>query len=175
MEAGRALAAWAARRALMEGAAVTVERLAAACGLRTRTLSERAAREGWVTDAVSSTENDTGLTREQRIARVQDRLLEKVEREQLRAETEDGPLDKAGIAELATTARILARIGEITRDDDGAKEKQMERDADIASILDRLDRKIVELARHLAAELVENHATEMAGNTDNKGIAASQP
>ena len=168
MEAGKALAAWAARRALMEGATVTVERLAVACGLRPRTLSGRAAREGW---ALNSAASEGELTREQRIARVHDRLLDKVEREQLRAEAEAGPLDKAGIAELAATARILARIGEITRDDDGAKEKQMERDADIASILDRLDRQIVELARHLARNLT----TTMAGDdADAQGIAAGQ-
>ena len=101
-----------------------------------------------------------------------DRLLDKVEREQLRTDQQDVPLDKAGIAELAATARILAKIGEITRDEDGAKEKQMERDADIASILDRLDRQVIELARHLA----RHFTTTLAGNdTDAQGIAAGKP
>ena len=169
MDAGKAQVAWAARRALVEGAAVTVERLAAACGMRPRTLASRAAREGWV---LAEAVGDGGLTRAQRIARVHDRLLDKVEREQLRTDQQDVPLDKAGIAELAATARILAKIGEITRDEDGAKEKQMERDADIASILDRLDRQVIELARHLA----RHFTTTLAGNdADTQGIAAGKP
>jgi hypothetical protein len=42
MVTGRAQAAWAARRALVEGAAVTPERVAAACRLSLRTLAARA-------------------------------------------------------------------------------------------------------------------------------------
>ena len=169
MDAGRTQAAWAARRALVEGAAVTVERLAAACGLRARTLASRAAREGWV---LAEGAGDGGLTRAQRIARVHDRLLDKVEREQLRSEAQDVPLDRAGIAELAATARILAKIGEITRDEDGTTEKQMERDADIASILDRLDRQVIELARYLARHFT---ATLAGDGADAQGIAAGEP
>lgn len=162
MAAGKAEAAWAARRALVEGAAATPERVAAASGLSARAVSERAAREGW---RVAS---ETGLTRAERIARVHDRLLDRIEREQLRGEGGDAPLDKAGAAELAATARILAKISEITRDEDGAKEKQLERDADIAAILDRLDRQIVDLARHLAAQMA-------GGDVHGAGAAAGEP
>lgn len=162
MVSGKAEAAWAARRALIEGAAATPERLATACGLALRTIEERVAREGWRAAA------EAGLSRIERIARVQDRLLERIEREQAHHRAGDAPLDKAGIAELAATARILAKISEITRDEDGAKEKQLERDADIAAILDRLDRQIVDLARHLAAEMV-------AGGVHGAGAAAGEP
>jgi len=166
MGAGRAEAAWAARRALMEGAAATPERVAAACGLKAGTLADRAEKEGWALPA------SAGLSRAQRIARVHDRLLDRIEHEQLRADADDAPLDKAGVAELAATARILAKIGEITRDEDGAKEKQLERDADIATILDRLDRQIVGLARHLARHL----ATQMAGDhVHDAGAGAGEP
>lgn len=162
MVADRAQAAWAARRALLEGAAATPERVALAGGLSLRTLNGRAAREGW---AVAG---EAGLSRAERIARVHDRLLDKVERAQLQGGAADAPLDRACIAELAATARILAKISEITRDEDGAKEKQLERDADIADILDRLDRRIVELARHLAKE--------MAGDgVHGAGAAAGEP
>ena len=162
MVAGKAEAAWAARRALVEGAAATPERVALACGLSMRTINERAMREGWVIV------REAELSRAERIARVHDRLLDKVERAQLHAAAHDAPLDKAGIAELAATARILAKISEITRDEDGAKEKQLERDADIAAILDRLDRQIVDLARHLAKEMAGN---ELHG----AGTDAGQP
>lgn len=162
MATGKAEAAWAARRALVEGATARPELVATACGLNARALGERAAREGWrIADGA-------GLTRAERIARVHDRLLDRIEREQLRGEDDGTPLDKAGVAELAATARILAKISEITRDEDGAKEKQLERDADIAAILDRLDRQIVDLARHLAAE--------MAGSdVHGAGAAAGEP
>jgi len=162
MAAGKAEAAWAARRALAEGAAATLQRVAAACSLSVRGLAGRAAREGW------RLAGGAGLTRAERIARVHDRLLDRIEREQLRSEGGEAPLDKAGAAELAATARILAKISEITRDEDGAKEKELERDADIAAILDRLDRRIVDLARHLAAQ--------MAGEgVHDAGAAAGEP
>ncbi|HRP78341.1 MAG TPA: hypothetical protein PL183_04465 [Aquamicrobium sp.] len=162
MATGRAQAAWAARRALVEGAVATPERVAAACGLALRTLAGRAEDEGWRIAA------EEELSRTERIARVHDRLLERIEREQARTDAADGPLDKAGIAELAATARILAKISEITRDEDGAKEKQLERDADIATILDRLDRQILDLARHLAAELA-------GGDVHGAGAGAGEP
>lgn len=166
MGAGKAEAAWAARRALVEGAAPTLERVAEASGVSPRTLGDRATREGW------NCPSEAGLTRAERIARVHDRLLERIEREQAGGAAgdapPDAPLDKAGMAELAATARILAKISEITRDEDGAKEKQLERDADIAAILDRLDRQIADLARHLAAEMVGGHVHAAA-------IAAGEP
>lgn len=170
MGAGKAEAAWAARRALVEGAAPTLERVAEASGVSPRTLGDRATREGW------NCPPEAGLTRAERIARVHDRLLERIEREQAGGAAGDAPpdappgapLDKAGMAELAATARILAKISEITRDEDGAKEKQLERDADIAAILDRLDRQIIDLARHLAAEMAGGHVHAAA-------IAAGEP
>lgn len=139
-----AQAVWAERRALVEEWGVPVARVALACRLNAAALEERAARQGWKGAA------EGGLSRQERIARVHDRLLARIEREQLRAGDDDAPLDKAGIAELAATARILAKIGEITRDEDGAKERELERDADIAAILDKLDRQIRDLARYLA-------------------------
>lgn len=120
-----ARAVWAERRALVEEWGVPVARVALACRLNAAALEERAARQGWTGAA------EGGLSRQERIARVHDRLLARIEREQLRAGDDDAPLDKAGIAELAATARILAKIGEITRDEDGAKERELERDADI--------------------------------------------
>jgi hypothetical protein len=162
MGAGKAEAAWAARRALVEGAAPTMERVALASGVNLRTLGDRAKKEKWLVP------QEARLTRMERIARVHDRLLERVEREQLQDRTSEVPLDKTGMAELAATARILAKISEITRDEDGAKEKQLERDADIAAILDRLDRQIVDLARHLAAEMA-------GGDVHGPGTAAGEP
>lgn len=154
------LAAWAARRAILEDAAPTIALVALACGLSAKALEGRAAREGWRICA--------GASRTARIARIHDRLLDRLERAQLQAEDDEGLLDKASIAELSATARTLAKISEITRDEDSAKEKQLERDADIAGILDRLDRKLVELARHLARDMAGDGI--LAG-----GAAAGEP
>lgn len=155
-------AAWAARRALVEGAAATPERVAAASGIALRTLQRRAAQEGWRA-AYAGGE----FSRAERIARIHDRLLDKVEQAQLQAQ-EDAAFDKASIAELSSTARTLARISEITRDEDGAKERQLERDAEIAAILDRLDARIVALARHLAAQMA-------GGEFHGEGALAGKP
>mgnify|MGYP007011833434 FL=1 len=162
MVSGRMQAAWAERRALVEEFGVPFERVAVACYLNADALAERATKQNWKRPGMEA------LSRQERIARVHDRLLARIEREQLHADDSEGPLDKAGIAELAATARILAKISEITRDEDGAKEKQLERDADIAAILDRLDGQIVGLARYLAQEMArsELHAA---------GAAAGQP
>src|SRR5690606_9777358 len=150
--------AWAARRALLEGAPATPALVARCCGLSAKALEARAARERWKLVA-------GGPSRLARIARIHDRLLERMERAQLQAQEEDGHLDKAAIADLSAAARTLAKISEITRDEDSAKEKQLERDADIAAILDRLDRQIVELATHLAGQMA-------VGNVLGAGAAA---
>lgn len=160
--ASEASAAWAARRALVEGAVGTPERVAIACRIAQRTLEQRARREGWRIAGAGG-----GLSRAERIARIHDRLLDKLEQAQLQAQ-EDAAFDKASIAELSSTARTLARISEITRDEDGAKEKQLERDAEIAAILDRLDARIVALARHLAAQMA-------GGQLHAQGVAAGKP
>lgn len=146
---------WAARRALVEDFGAPIAQVALAGRIGARAIEVRAIKEGWKVSSPAG-----GLTRAERIARVHDRLLEKVERAQLQGEADAAPLDKASIAELSATARILAKISEGMRDEDAAKEQQMERDADIAAILDRLDERIVGLARHLAEELAGERLIE---------------
>ena len=158
----KAFAAWQARRALVEGRTVTLALVAEACGIALRTLKARARQEEWAVPGAES-----GLSRQARIARVHDRLLDRLERAQAGAET-DTIFDKASIAELSATARTLAKISEITRDEEGAKEKQLERDADIASILDRLDARIVALALHLAEDMAR-------GQSDAERSGAREP
>ena len=153
--------AWAARRALVEDFGAPIALVAQAGRLGVRFVEQRALKEDWRIPGA-------GLTRARRIARVHDRLLDRVERAQLRAEADDAVVDKTAIAELSATARMLAKISEGMRDEDAAKEQQMERDADIAAILDRLDAKIVELARHLAEEMAR-------GRVFDAGTDRSEP
>lgn len=141
-------AAWAARRALMEGAPMTFERMAQACGVSTATLERTARRERWRVSGVAQ-----GLSRSERIARLRDRLLEKAERIELNPAEDEPGADKA-VSDLSTSVKTLLRIFETTRDDDEARERQITSDANVADLLDRLDRKIVELARYLAERMV---------------------
>lgn len=143
-----AAARWTARRALGEGEPATLARLAAAFGVDADALERRARKEGWRLSGPAQ-----GLSRAQRIARVHDRLLERIERAQVDAEAGDD-LGRTAIADVSAAARLLAKVSENIRDEDAAAEEQMERDADIADILDRLDARIVALARHFAEGLV---------------------
>ena len=145
---------WAARRALAEGEPVTLARLAAAIGIDAGRFERRARRESWRLSGFAR-----GLTRAQRIERVHDRLLGRIERAQAAAEADEDPsFDKASIAELSSTARMLVKVSEGFGDHATEAEEQMVRDADIADILDKLDAKIIELARHLAKELAASCA-----------------
>lgn len=142
-----ASAAWAARRAVMEGAPMTMERMAAAFRVSAAALAKRASAEGWKVSGASQ-----GLSRDERIARIRDRLLDKAER--IESDDEDSAPNKAAVAEFSVAVRTLLKIFETTRDDDDAQERQMKSDAEIADILGRLDRKVVELAAYLAERLV---------------------
>lgn len=160
----KAVAVWAARRALMEGCAATCERVALACQISVKSLTRKAKTEGWILSGAA-----TGMSRAQRIARVHDRLLEKVEKVQLRATDDDEViLDKASIAELSATARVLAKISEGAHDEENAQQNQTQRDEDLAAILKKLDDKILELASHLAQDMALNR-------TDNAGIVTGKP
>ena len=140
-------AVWAARRALMEGAPLTFERLAQACRLNASALERTARRGGWKVPGVAQ-----GLRRGERIGRLKDRLLEKAERIQLDPDEDQPGADKA-VSELSSSVSTLLKIFETTRDEDEARERQISSDANIADLLDKLDRKIVELARHLAERM----------------------
>lgn len=142
----------AARRALFEGAAPTLERIAMACGASHVRLVKLARQEGW---RRRSTEGGAGSILA-RVQAVKIRLLETIERKQAPGEDGAGGLDAASIADLTAIARMLDKLGEDTRD--SAKENQVDNDHDIAGLLDRLDRKIIELAAHLAQEMAESQS-----------------
>lgn len=161
-------AAWAARRALMEGASMTFERMAQACRVSAATLERTARQEGWRVWGVAK-----GLSRSERLARLRDRLLEKAERIELNP-GEDEPGAEKAVSDLSTSVRTLLKIFETTRDEDDARERQMTSDARIADLLDRLDRKIVELARHLAEKMVGDGIHAAADLDDQRGVGGDR-
>ncbi|TKT81221.1 hypothetical protein [Aquamicrobium sp. LC103] len=156
----RNVALWTAIRALFEGGEPTVERLAVAAGRRPATVVTRATREGWKSNS------NAQVRRDRRLRRIYDRLLDRIERIGLREEQADAAGDKASIAEISAIARTLERIGEITRDEDVAKEKQTKNDAETAILLRRLDERIVELAHEYARGLVAEELQRRGGRPD---------
>lgn len=155
--------AWAARRALFEEDGAEPGRIAKACGLRARTVEASIRREGWR----QASPRKVGGTTGERLARLYERQLNRAEQAQTRMEASD-TFDQKTIAEFASATRSLAKLCELTRDDDRAKDEDMARDADIAAILDKLDRRIVELAGYLAERLA---GTKPDAGTGDRGLA----
>lgn len=140
---------WMATRALYEGAPPDIERLALATGRSAASIRRRAAREKWSRGQPPRTRSDPRA----RLAKVVDRLIGEVEAIGMGSEDGAGALNKTRIDAISALTRTLEKIGEITRLDDGAKEHQMRRDADMAGALKRIDQRIVELATGYARQL----------------------
>lgn len=152
MTTARTAAAWAAMRAVFEGAAPDFVQLAAISGRRLDTIMRRAERQGWRT----LDDNTDGLSRAERIARLANRLIG--EMEAIEKDGQGGVYDKARIETVAALTRALEKAGEITGVEAGMQEQQKKTDVDKAAILRRIDERIVELARFFAAEIVAGRA-----------------
>lgn len=152
MTSARTVAAWAAMRALHEGALPNTELLAAISGRRARTIERRATREGWR----AAGEGADGLTLTQRIARLVTLLVG--EMETIEKDGKGGAYDKARIETVAALMRALDKAGELIGAEPGKQEQQKKTDAEKADILRRIDERIVELARFFAEEIVAGRA-----------------
>lgn len=139
---------WAALRRLYEGEPPTAGLLALCCGRAERTIAGKAAKEGWrkarTGDAGAPSGRDA--VKQRALERFQDRLLREMER--LSAAQED--FGKAEFDAVNALARLIDKINDLTRTAEGANEKQEPDDEILAAALERLDRRIVELARELA-------------------------
>ena len=144
----RATAMWAARRVAAEDYGLPFALLAQIYGGSEGGLDRQATARGW------KVRTQAQPSRTERIARLSEKLLARVERLRLLAD-EDAEQNDKDVAELSGAIRLLAKIADSTQDEDSAHERRMVRDADIAAILERLDGKIVELARHLAEALAQ--------------------
>lgn len=173
--AGFAESRWRALRALYEGQAATAERLGAAGGLRAETIARRAARDGWVTAGAGQgqgsddqTEADEASERARRLSAQIGWLIGEIE--EIGKEAQDGaPLDKARIEAVSALTRTLEKIGEIMRLDEGANNNNKTgRDADMAGLLERIDGRIVELARGYAERLVAEESERREDGADQR-------
>lgn len=137
----------AALRALAEGASPTPPLLADASGCRLETIRELAERDEW--KWVGTEGGDVAG----RVRAIANDLLARVETLGRTALQEGGKVDRTEIDGIVAMIRSLDKIGEIMRPDEAAKENQIGHDEELAAILERIDRRIVELARDLAAQM----------------------
>lgn len=135
---------WRALRALHEGAPADAALLAAASGCARSTIQRRIEREGWSAPIGDGDEL---------LERLADTLVAQVEA--LRVETQ-GAFDKSQIELAASIIRTVEKIRELTRSAGSQKVSHIKRDEEMADVLARIDRRIIELAREYARVLVGN-------------------
>jgi hypothetical protein len=138
----------AALRALAEGALPDPALLADASGCRLDTVERLAECDAWKWAGAD------GGDVAGRVRLVAGDLLARVETLGRTALQTGGKVDRTEIDSIVAVIRGLDKIGEIMRPDAAAKENQISHDEGLAAILERIDRRIVELARHLAAQMV---------------------
>ena len=147
--ADKARLGWATLRELHEGAAPTLERLAAASGRTVAAVLSRAKREAWGELFPAIADED----RKTRLGRLTDWIIETLESVKKGAVEEGASIDKAKVEAISALMRTVEKLGEITRYTDSAKENQIKSDARTAGFLRRIDQRIVELATEYAKQL----------------------
>jgi hypothetical protein len=147
MERDMSLAQGVALRALAEGAEPTLALLADASQRSIRTLIRKAAKEGW---KVGSAPPANIAERVRATAAV---LVDRLEAAGREALADGGRIDKTEIDGLVSIIRGLDRIGDMVRPDETVKENQIKSDEELAALLGRINRRIVELARALADDM----------------------
>jgi hypothetical protein len=151
-----------ALRALAEGTTPTLALLADASGCLPTTVTALSERDGWVWAG------EAGGDVARRVHAIAADLLARMEALGRKALEEGSKVDRTEIDSIVAIIRGLDKIGEIMRPEEAAKENQIKQDEDLAAILERIDRRILELARALAAQLV-------AEERGLDGCAASAP
>ncbi len=164
MSAARNGARQHALRALAEGVPATLDLLADVSGRSLSTLRDQARKEGWVLRA-EPRGDVAGRVRTLALA-----LLERVEA--LAVGEEGGQISRAEIDGLIAMIRGLEKIDEIMRPQEAARESQTRQDEDLAAMLERLDARIVELARELAAQMAAAESGLPGGGPDQGLVGA---
>lgn len=137
--------AWAALRRLYEGGRVTVGLLAQCSGRAESTMRRKMDKEGWKEPA------DRDAAGLRALRRFRDRLY--LEMERLSGSDED--FGKAEYDAINAMTRLIDKINDLTRTEEGASEQDETDDAFLAAAIEKIDRRIVELARELAGRLGE--------------------
>ncbi len=149
-----------ALRALAEGAKVTLDLLADVSGRSLRTLGYQAEREGWALDRAPQ-EDVT-----ERVRSIAAILLDKVETLGRAALEEGNRINKAEVDGIIAMIRGLEKVGEIMRPEQVAKENQIRQDEKLATVLERINDRIIELASELADQMVAARGGAGRGGSD---------
>lgn len=139
-----------AARLLFERHGAPIALLAVAMGRSTALLERRAEEENW-----------TPITAEQpqslrtRLAAAIERLAGKLEEMSCQMIEGTVAIDRAELDTLVTMMRALEKIAEFVPQDEADSERQIADDEELAAVLERINGRIVELARALAAQMAE--------------------
>lgn len=139
---------WSAMRAVFEGAQGTPELLSAMSGRAPATIVKRIETEGWRPNATP---------RQMRVLRYVDRLTARMEAIQIGG-TGDSAADKAELGLVHAQTRAGERIAALAREADEARSAEKPSDEDIAEVLQRINDRIIELAREFAREFPDRLA-----------------
>lgn len=151
---GRRALAWTSLRALYEGAPVTIDILAQVAGLSSVSIQRRAEKEIWARTTASAKPKD----QHQRIARQIERLETLVDRLIGEMEEGDNVMDKARTDMIGALLRAVEKLREMlpAPDESNEKEDVIERDRRIATLLERIDQRILQLAAEFAEDMVNS-------------------
>lgn len=138
------LARQRALRALAEGARPSLDLLADASNRSLRCLRVQAAREQWKLEPGHEVDIHS------RIKPIVDKLLDKLEA----VSTGEGRMERPEIDAVLTMLRAIDKINEIQRPEEAAAKKQVRSDETLAAVLERINKRIVTLARELADQMV---------------------
>jgi hypothetical protein len=145
------LAQWRAMRALVEGALPTIELVAQAASRSARIVAIEAEREGWQIERES--DEDIG----EKVRDVARMLLTRIDEAGRTALENGGKINKS---EIEALSHLIKSLNGLTNLDGGkrveeiAKQKQIKKDDYRATILTRINERIVELAQELAEKMV---------------------
>lgn len=151
-----------AMRLLAEGRRADFALLADVTGLSVKWLMQKAAREGWQVNRLSAEDVEA------RVRTLNIAALGQLEALARSAEKKGGRIEKAEIDALITLIKGADAVGDNMRPEEAAKKDQIQKDEELATVLERINARIVELARALAAQLV---AGERRGQI---GVAGDQ-
>ena len=155
--AGAASARWDAARRLYEGEAASVELLATLTGLKVRSLHEKARTEGW----------RARRGRDSAHARLRP-LLDRLIRQAEALGTDEAGAKAVEFAALPALLKTIQLLADMTGTADDRAERTKENDERLATILGRVDDRIVELAHAHAEELLRGGWRGEIGEANDK-------
>lgn len=162
--AKRPIARLRALRALAEGAHPSIELLADATSRSPRCLRLLAIREQWNLDRVSNADIHS------RIKPIVSKLLDKLEAVSERAAEDEGRMERGEIDAVLTMLRAIDKINEIQRPEEAVAKKQKQDDEDLATVLERINERIIALARALADQMVAQDRAAAIGAGTGAGV-----